>query len=92
MKNIITPVSPLIKECYKAITYEIAKQFRIEAREIITSTTDKYRQEFIDSHNKDQGNICCLILDTAKRDLIKEGKMTFKKGDGFGQSLDIYFK
>ena len=92
MKKVIAPVSPLIKECYKAITYEIAKQFRKEANEIITLTTDKDRQEFIDCHNKDQGNICCLILDAAKRDLVKEGKLTYKEGDAFGQSLDIYFK
>ena len=92
MKKVIAPVNPLIKECYKAITYEIAKQFRKEAREIIMLTTDKDRQEFIDCHNKDQGNICCLILDATKRDLVKEGKMTFNKSDGFGQPLDINFK
>jgi hypothetical protein len=82
----------LIKECNKAITYEIAKQFRKEAKEIIKLTTDKFRQDLIDYHNKDQGNICCLILDAAKRDLVDEGKMTFKEGDGFGKPLDINFK
>jgi hypothetical protein len=79
----------LIKECNKAITKEIAKEYREEARLIIKLTTDKNRQDFLDYHKKDQGNICCLVLDTAKRELIDEGKMNLNKNDGFGIPLDI---
>jgi len=79
----------LIKLCNKIITYEIAKQFRKEAKEIIKLTTDKHRQDFIDYHNKDQGNICCLVLDAAKRDLILEGKMILNINDGFGKPFEF---
>lgn len=79
----------LIKLCNKIITHEIAKQFRKEAKEIIKLTTDKHRQDFIDYYNKDQGNICCLVLDAAKQELIKEGKMILNAGDGFGKPFEF---
>lgn len=30
------------------------------------------------------GNICSLVLDKAKRDLVERGIMTVKEGDAFG--------
>ena len=80
-------MTKILKECNKAITKEIAKEFRNEAREIIKLTTDKHRQDFLCYYKKNQGNVCCLVLDTAKRDLIAEGLMTLKNGDGFGKPL-----
>lgn len=87
MKNIVAPVNPLIKECYNVIIKEIAKECREEAKMIMKLTTDKNRLEFIDYSKRDIGNVCCLILDGAKRDLVKEGKMKQNKHDSFGTPL-----
>jgi hypothetical protein len=78
-------INPLIKECNKAINREIAKEFREEAREIILLTTEDIRNEFLKYFNEDNGNICCLVLDKAKQNLIKEGKLELNDNDSFGK-------
>ena len=83
------PINPLIKACNKAINNEIAKEFRKEAKTIIVLTTDEMREEFLKYHEVDKGNICCMVLDKAKYDLVKEGKMELKDDDGFGKPFLI---
>jgi hypothetical protein len=78
-------MNDIIEKCKEAILIEIAEEYREEAIGIIELTTDDIRNEFLDRHNKDDGNICCLILDYAKITLIKEGKLTAKNSDGFGK-------
>ena len=78
----------LLKECNKAVNNEIAKEFRKEAKEILYLSSDAIRQEFLDYHLKDNGNICCLVLDKAKQILIKEGKLKIKETDGFGKPFN----
>ena len=78
----------IIEKCKEAILIKIAEQYRDEAIEIIELTTDDFRNEFLDYHNRDIGNVCCLILDTAKIELIKEGKLTVKDTDSFGKSFE----
>ena len=85
MAKMKTPIDPLYEKCKKVINNEIAKEFREEAKEIMLLTTEKHRNDFIMYHEQDKGNICCLVLDAAKQDLIKEGKLTLKEGDGFGK-------
>jgi hypothetical protein len=75
----------LIKACNKAINNEIAKEFRDEAKEIIRLSSDEIRKEFLDYHKADKGNICCLVLDKAKYDLITEGKWVNKEMNAFGK-------
>jgi len=82
-------INPLIKECNKAINREIAKEFREEAREIIQLTTEDIRNEFLKYFNEDKGNICCLVLDKAKQDLINEGKLELNDNDAFGKPFMI---
>ena len=85
MAKMKTPIDPLYEKCKKAINNEIAKEFRNEAKEIMLLTTEKHRKDFIMYHEQDSGNICCLVLDAAKQDLIKEGKLVLNEGDGFGK-------
>lgn len=84
-KKLKVPIDPLLEKCNKAIVVEIAKEFREEAKEIILLTTNDVRKEFLSYHVKDQGNICCLVIDTAKRDLIAEGKLVANDDDAFGK-------
>jgi len=50
-------------------------------------TTDKNKEEFLQNHNEDKGNICCLILDYTKKQLVEEKKMIQNDNDGFGKFL-----
>jgi len=83
--NSIIPIDILLEECNKAIVKEIAKDFHEEAKEIMKLSSTELRQEFLDYHKKDMGNICCLVLDKAKRDLVVEGKLEHKAEDAFGK-------
>ena len=78
------PVDVLLENCRKAIKYEIAKEHHEEAFEIIELSNDDIRREFMQYHNEDKGNICCLVLDKAKRDLIAEGKLKYNPEAAFG--------
>lgn len=77
----------LITKCNNAVDKEIKKEARAEAKEILKFASEAEQQEFLDYHKKDQGNICCLVLDKLKRDLIKAGKLTKKADDNFGKPM-----
>jgi len=81
----LTKTNPLIKNCNKAIQKEIAKKYWKEAKEIILLTDDTMRNEFLKYYKEDKGNICCLVLDKAKYNLVVEGKLINKTEDGFGK-------
>lgn len=77
----------LSKQLVDAVNFRIRKESREEAKLILSLTTDKYRNEFIEYHEKENGNICCLVLDFAKKDLVKQGKMKQNTEDSFGGNL-----
>ena len=85
MKKPRIPIDILYEECKKAVIKEIAKQHHKEANEIIRLASDEDRKEFMKYFHEDKGNICCLVLDRIKRDLITEGKLTAKDEDAFGK-------
>jgi len=74
----------LKKKCKGAVKEQIAKEYRYEANMILILTTKKTRKEFLSYHKKDQGNICCLVLDKAKQNLVNVGVMVQRDKDGFG--------
>ena len=86
VKNVFKSSTTIsLDRCNKAIIEEIAKDHHAEAKEIMLLASEEVRQEFLSYYDKDQGNICCLVLDRIKRDLIAEGKLTEKPEDAFGK-------
>ena len=76
-----------MEELNKAVDIEIKEEAREEAKEILRLTTDWHRNDFLEYHKKDQGNICCLVLDRAKQYLVMEGKMVQGEDDNFGKPM-----
>lgn len=73
----------LPKEIKFAIRKEIRKECRQEAMRILELAEEKDRQDFLKYHKEDQGNICCLVLDFAKKKLVEKGLMEQKPQDCF---------
>lgn len=71
------------KDIRKAVKNELREDCRKEALRILELCDEKDRKEFMERHVNDQGNICCLILDFAKKKLIEENKMEQNEGDCF---------
>jgi hypothetical protein len=63
----------LSKELKIAVNAEIRRECRHEAMNILQLGDDKDREDFLKYHNEDQGNICCLVLDFAKKKLVEKG-------------------
>ena len=80
-----TPIDSLLEKCNKGVIHEVAKDFHAEAKEIIKLGSDEDRKEFLKYYEEDNGNICCMVLDRIKRDLVAEGKMEHKDEDAFGK-------
>lgn len=77
-------ISALSLDLQKAINKEIREELRYEAMTVLLLTTDDNREEFLKYHREDKGNICCLVVDKAKEELVKEKKLKQNKNDGFG--------
>ena len=66
-----------------AVRREIRADCRKEALEILKLCDEKDRQDFLRYYDEDKGNICCLVLDSAKKKLVEAGKMEQKPDDCF---------
>ncbi len=73
----------LPKEIKFAIRKEIRKECRQEAMRILELAEEKDREDFLKYHKEDQGNICCMVLDFAKKKLVEKGVMEQKPNDCF---------
>jgi len=73
----------LSPELKKAVEIELRKNCREEAVGILELADEKDREDFLKYHKEDKGNLCCLVLDFAKKKLVEEGKMKQKEGDCF---------
>jgi len=73
----------LPKEIKFAIRKEIRKECRQEAIRILELAEEKDREDFLKYHKEDQGNICCMVLDFAKKKLVEKGVMEQKPNDCF---------
>jgi hypothetical protein len=77
------PVDILFEECKKAVRKEIRKDCWKEAYVILEHCEEKDRQDFLKYHKEDKGNICCMVLDFAKKKLVEAGKIEQKPDDCF---------
>lgn len=77
-------ISALSSDIQKVINKEIREELRYEAMTVLLLTTDENREEFLKYHREDKGNLCCLVVDKAKEELVKEKKLKQNKNDGFG--------
>lgn len=71
----------------KAIKELIRADAREEACEILQKATAAELAEFESYYKKDQGNVCCLILDKIKDRLVEEHQMEQGIEDNFGEYL-----
>lgn len=75
-----------LKKYIKAtITHEIKRSARKEAFKILEKSDAETVGRFLFYHHSDMGNICCLVLDTAKNNLVYDKKIKQRKGDSFGK-------
>jgi hypothetical protein len=72
----------------KAVDKTIREDAREEAKLILSLTTPDERQEFLECFWADEGNVCCLVLDYAKKQLVKDRKLEQKDTDAFGKFLE----
>ena len=79
----------LPKEIKMAIRKELRQECRQEAIKILELGDDKDREDFIKYHNEDQGNVCCLVLDNAKKKLIERGKWQYNPKDCFNDPTEF---
>lgn len=90
MKEKQTPLfAVLSKELKEALESEIREDARVEAERILIMTNDQNRYDFLNHYIKGDGNICCLVLDYAKRNLVEEGLMVQRTNDAFGKFMDF---
>lgn len=80
-------INILTKEIKFAIRKEIRQECRQEAMKILKLADEKDLNDFLKYHQQDNGNICCLVLDFAKKKLIKENKWKFNPDDCFNDFL-----
>jgi hypothetical protein len=73
----------LPKEIKFAIRKEIRQECRQEAIHILELAEDQDREDFLKYHKENQGNLCCLVLNSAKKKLIEKGKIEQKPCDCF---------
>ena len=71
----------------KVVKHLIRQDARAEAIEILQKATTAELLEFESYYNKDQGNVCCLVLDKIKDRLVEEHQMTQGIEDSFGEFL-----
>jgi hypothetical protein len=81
-------MNDLLKNTDYIINKLLRRDARKEAKLILLLTTDKHRKEFINYYNDNKENICCMVLDTAKQELVSQKLLTQKETDSFGK---IYF-
>ena len=84
------PIDPLFENCKRAVRKEIKRDCWKEAYKILELCDEKDRQDFLKYHNEDKGNVCCLVLDFAKKKLVETGKMEQKESDYFHDPADLF--
>lgn len=72
------------KEIIKIVEGLIREEARAEALEILDKCSQIHFNEFMGYYNTNKGNLCCLVLDAAKKHLVDSGEMLHSKEDWYG--------
>lgn len=72
------------KEIRKMVNDVLCKEARPEALVILEKCSEKHFNEFLQYYKDKKENICCMVLDSAKYDLVKTGYMIHSENDHFG--------
>lgn len=81
------------KKIVEIVKDRIREDARAEALEILEKCSTARFNEFLTYHSSNKGNICCMVLDVAKSELVGENKMIHSVDDSFGSPyLEINFK
>lgn len=88
---------PLVNKDLKARLVEMAdavfaKKCRREALNILYKSDQKRIGEFLYYFHSDKYNVACMVIDAAKFDLVKAGKMNQLEKDNFGKSNAALWK
>ncbi len=73
-----------INEIQKIITEVIKPEARKEALEIMKLAEQKDVDDLVKYYKANSYNVVCLVIDKAKSDLVKAGKLTQNDDDNFG--------
>jgi hypothetical protein len=74
----------LTPEDIEIVNFIVKKEARKEAIEILEKCPIRNYNEFMNYHNMDKDNVCCLVLDFTKDELVKCNEMKQNKKDFFG--------
>ena len=78
-------VNDVLEKKLKKMVFDLVKkECRAEALNILLKSSEKKIGEFLYYFYSDKFNVACMVIDSAKNDLVKSGKMKQKKGDHFG--------
>ena len=73
------------------INLVLAKECRPDAVEILSQCKQEFRDDFEEAFKNEDYNACCMTIDVAKFDLVKDGKMQWGECSSFGEYLkEIY--
>ena len=73
-----------LEKSKKIVNKLIRVEARAEALVILEKCSDERFNEFMDYYKKKQENVCCMVLDLAKKELVESNKMYHKEEDYFG--------
>ena len=71
----------------KIVNDLIMEEARPEALEILENANDGQIKEFLTYYSEDKGNICCMVLDSIKMNLVEKGIMKMNEDDHFGKPI-----
>lgn len=65
----------------------LREETRPEALDILSKASEGQLKEFLTYYQDDKGNICCMVLDSIKINLVKSGVIKMGENDWFGKPM-----
>jgi len=78
-------MNKITKKIEDIVNELIREESRKEALSILEKCTEEHFKDFLRYYKSNSDNVCCLVLDAAKIDLVKSGGMSQDDNDSFGK-------